>query len=568
MHPAVYQYKVALESNAIAQPIINVPEHIQQIAQARLTIVEYVIELTSTVPLMKAIDKLLMMLQSNDVPIAIISAFNTFKKQPKRNTIYLWLKDYKAKGKAALTPKWHGSTRQEYGWEHVALELYHRPQKPALRKVARDLREQHGFSSASYHNVWYFFESLPESLKDKSPWRMGRKQYNDGVREHIKRSTEALPVGFLYQGDGHCVDEYVKHPKTGHIVRIELTAWMDIKSRFIPGWYVSFAESAISTMASLSHAMGTWDHVPPMIHIDHGSGFKARLMNDETSGFYANFGITPMFAIPGNAKAKNIERFFRTLEDDFGKDWATYCGYDMSKDTSRHFDNKKLAKLEAAGKIKVPSVDEWMEQFALWLDRYHARPHPEYPNTTPQAMWAELDRIPVVDRNMLVKPREKVKVVKSLIRLHNRHYRNEYLYQLEGRELIAEYDLHDDETIRVFDLDGRLICVCELKSKADYLSHSRMEDALRNSLKQKNKRLQNKMDENTLRAEPDGTLHVKQAQDIKALDDELTTLEEAKAPANDNALNLDDVANQMMLDEHNVIDEADEFDHIDFYQQH
>ena len=534
MHPAVHQFNQIIEQVIHeCDPWTRATEKARSIANQRLHVVTAVQKAATTMTMQAALAHVIQQCEHNLSDKTLVKAY-TVLNGPKPATIRLWCKAFDDAGKNGLLPKHSGTARNDYGWEARALELYHKPQKPSIRKVARDLREKYGFKSAREHNVRYFFSTLPADLQERSPWRMGRKQYNDGLREHISRTTENLPVGVLFQGDGHTIDQYLRHPRTGKLWRAELTVFMDVRSRYIVGWYISVAESSVSTMAALSHAMGTHNHVPALIHIDNGSGFKSKLMNSETSGFYASFGIEPIWALPGNAKAKNVERFFRTMEDDFGKDFDTYCGYDMSPDASRLFSSSvKAEKAAAEGKIHIPTVDEWCESFTDWLNRYHNRPHPEEPGTTPAELWSQLERVPVVDHNLLVKPREEVSVSRSLVTLHKRKYISEYLYQYEGQKLVAEYDLHDDSTIRLFDLEGRWLTTATLKTKKDYISTSRIEDAQRKRLLEQTKRLNNKIHEKRMEAGRDIPLHVEQASDIDQLEESFANLQAAQEPQND-----------------------------------
>jgi len=546
-HPAILKYHALVDGGQLEQsPWLQADEKSKAIASARTEIVQQVAKLETQQSLNTALRMMLEHINTEQPPLSISQALSVLPKKPGKSTLRNWVKAYEAEGRDGLLPSYKGKNRKEYGWEAKALELYHKSSKPSLAKVARDLTDDHGYTNADEHNVRYFFKSLPAELQDKSPWRMGQKLYRDGMREHVMRTTENLPVGFLFQGDGHCIDVYLKHPRTGKIWRAELVVWMDVKSRYIVGWYLCVAESSINTMAALSHAIGSFDHVPAMVHVDHGSGFKSKMMNDETAGFYASFGIEPLMALPGNAKSKNVERWFRTLEDDFGKDFDTYCGYDQSGDTSKNFSSAKLAKLEAEGKVHVPTVDEWKAEFERWLEKYHHRPHPEFKDETPASMWATLEPVKVHDQNLLVKPRQRVKVHRSLVTLHGRKYRAEFLYQFNDKELIAEYDLHDDSAIRLFDENGVWLTTAYLKSKADYIPTSRIEEAEQKRLKAQIKRLDNHANEKRAQADRHIDVVGNTNHMLDNLSQSINQFDQEQAPANDEDKLLTDLTQDLM----------------------
>ena len=411
-------------------------------------------------------------------------------------------------------------------------------------------------------NGWYFLNSLPSDLGDKSRWRVGTKLYRDGQRSFQLRDTECLAVGQVFQGDGHRIDVYLQHPNTGKIKRFELTVFQDWKSRYIVGRYLNSDESAITTMATLSHGMGTFNHVPQFVYVDNGSGFKSKLMNDEVAGFYQTFSIEAIFAIPGNAKGKgNVERFFRTMEEDLNKDFDTYCGKGMSEDISRHFSGDKMHILKKKG-IHVPTIEEWEAAFTHWLTKYHNRPHPEYKGETPASMWATLDNNPVHDMDLLVRPREQVNVTRGSFKLHQRQYEVTHLHQFNGTTCVAEYDLHDDTSVRLFDLTGRYLLTAYLVTKKPALDASRMIDRARLSAKGKEKRLQNKLE--TCRAENAEVvpMHEQQLNELTALElsSEPEILTEQDAPEFDlNELYEENKSIDWQDDECNF-DDVDDFD--------
>lgn len=419
---------------------------------------------------------------------------------PKRATIARWLKLYTDNGKVGLLDNYTGRVRKVQGWEAVAMRLYNIPSKPSYAAVARKLREEYQFADASDSAVRRYLKSLPAEMGELSPARMGRKLYNNTQRHYIHRTTENLRVGDLYQGDGHTLDVYLEHPVTGDIWRAELTVWMDIRSRYIVGWYISNAESAIDTIRCLTSALTTHNHVPPILYVDNGSGYKSKMMSDEATGFYQRLNMECIFAIPGNAKAKGqIERWFRTMERDcnvwFGD---AFCGENMAKDVSTKFVNDCKRGIR-----KPPSLMEWCDVFTQWLDKYHNRPHPELKNTTPAELWTELDNVrnPVhMEALELLRPQKRCKVVRGKVRLDNREYKHVELVSYNRHDVIVEYDLHTDAKVTVRTAKGELICDATLVAKSEYIPTSRIEEARKKAAVAAVKRLEKKADEKRLRA--------------------------------------------------------------------
>lgn len=443
----------------------------------------------------KAFIKLQNQHQLGKLPPNIVEAIAQATKKgqlPNRATFYRWIERYQSRGITGLLPEHKGRQRKIASWHGIAITLYNQPTQPGYAQVARELREEHG-CNLSDSEVRGFLKALPSHLGQFSARRIGAGERRKTQFNYIHRTTENLDVGMLYQGDGHTIDVYVQHPVTGNIWRPELTVWIDVKSRYIVGWYLSEAESSISTIGALSHAIVSHDHLPDCLYIDNGSGFKSRIMSDEAVGFYNRFNIHVIFAQPGNPGAKGqVERFFGVMEQDFGKRFgAAYCGQDVAKEVSQKFVVKSKKD-----KSEVPTLQQWVDRFEHWLDLYHNRPHPEYPDTTPAKMWATLHKNPVyMEATAVFRPRIERKVNRSSVQLHNRHYKHKDLIHYNTKTVHVEYDLHDDRTVTVLTETGKIICCAELIHKKNHLPTSRVEEYKAKRLEGQLKRKQQHIDE-------------------------------------------------------------------------
>lgn len=563
-HPAVQTYQ-RLNADASEQTWNSATDKQKISAKARKTVITKFNELTASMSDKAAYDNFKALFDTNALSPVLMRAFVQLgNKFPSINTLKGWVKLFNKHDLNGLLPKNRGTVRKLHGWEAKALEEYHNARKPSQRKVARTLRGL-GHATATDTNVQYFFASLPAELQEKSRWRIGNKLYRDSQREYNLRHTENLQVGDVYQGDGHTLDVYLKHPVNGALWRAELTVFMDWKSRYIVGWYVSNAESSFSTMAALSRGMSTYDHVPLILYIDNGCGFKSKLMNDDVSGFYASFGINVIFAIPGNAKAKgNVERFFRIVKEDLNKNFDTYCGHDMAPEASRLFQTKHIKKMEEQG-IHIPTLEQWSEAFENWLIDYHNRPHPEYKNTTPAAMWAQLERTPVHDGNLLVKPRTTVHVTRASVTFKKRTYRAEYLHQFNGKKLIAEYDFKNDAAIRLFEPNGAYLCSADIVARKEGIPTSFIEQARLESQKAALKRIDNKRKLKEAEYRPLGYEHEQQ---LASLTDSAIEAEVAKLPVNTGTssdFEMNELTNELLFGgSSELADSSDEPDLINY----
>jgi putative transposase len=452
--------------------------------------------------------------KAGQLDAAQAAAVASLGEAPSVPTLKRWLAAFKRQGKEGLLPKHTGRVRKEYGWELRSIALYNLPSKPAMSGVALKLRKE-GFDTATDSRVAGFLRALPATVGENSPDRIGKHLHRLRRQSYQPRDASTLQVGEVYAGDGHTADCYVAHPNTGKPYRPELTAFIDIRSRYIPGWYLSDSESAVSTLFALSHAMQTYDHVPAWLYLDHGAGYRSRLLNDETTGFYQRFSMKVIGALPGNPHGKGwIERWFRTVRDHHDKFFAgglVYCGNDMAGEI-----NRRLSSDIDAGKRKLPSLENYHASLAHFIEEYNNTPMETLEGKTPAEVWKGLQQVAVsLPAEAIIRPRERRTVQRQMVELHKRMYYHAALSLYDGKKLSVEYDLHKDSSVWIYDQNDRFVCMATLVSTIGVLPESRLEEQRGKRLQGQLKRLEKKVDEAHARAN-----------DAITIDDQLNGLEQ------------------------------------------
>lgn len=422
-------------------------------------------------------------------------------KHPSAATLETWTRKYQEAGLIALAEQRKGRQRQDYGWETRAVAMYQQPTRPAYSTVAHWLRQE-GYESALDHRVRRYLQSLPASLTDTSPARVGRNYHAQNIRPHHRRDLRQINVGEIWQADGHRCDVYVQHPVTGKHYRPELTVWIDIRSNYIAGWWLSDDESAVTTLYSLSAAIRSHDHVPTWVHVDPGSGFKNKVMSDRALGFYARLGATVRTTIPGNAKGKGlVEGWFRWFEERLGKRFESFCGHCRTDDALA-----RLATKIRRGEIAIPTLRQYADAVSAYIDTYNKTPQPEsqtLQGKAPAELWAGLARNPLaVPTDTLLRPQQTCTVRRWEVRLFNRFYRAAELSHYERRKVVVEYDLHDEFRVWIRDQQQRLVCEAPLVDKTPWAGESVIADAREQSRRAKVARLERAIEEVDARHRP------------------------------------------------------------------
>ena len=453
-------------------------------------------------------------LQADVVPMPTLKRhFAAFLKEGKQGAL-----DGR-KGKQRLPQEWHP----------MAAALYNRPSKPSCAGVAKEL-QANGYPGAATHLVRSYLRALPTRLGEAGPARIGPALHKLTLQKYQARTLDNLRPGDVYVGDGHTVDVYLAHPNTGKLWRPELSMFMDLKSRMPVGWWLGNSENTIDTLRALGSAMHAFDHVPPMLYLDHGPGYRAKLMADESVGFAAQMGIDLTAAHPGNPHGKGwIESYFNILRNEHDKFFAGgsfYCGDDMAPETNRRLS----AELGKPGcKRRLPSLWDYTQSMLAFFARVANRPMEALDGAIPAEVWkADFVRIPtVLPVAELIRPMEVATVRRQMVTLHKRTYYHPALIDWQALKVRVRYDLHDDQHVWISDDKNQLICEATLTHKVQAIPSSRIEEARDVALRKSIERKQQHIDED--RARRAGTIDA---------DSQFLAIEELAAPSPPPPLNL------------------------------
>lgn len=471
----------------------------REIAINRDIICNYISQLMeSTSTLTLAVDLLLGRAEDGALPSHIGSALRACAvgkaEFPSRTPLCKWYKDKREGGIDALVPKHKGRQRAEGGWEQLAMELFNQPSQPNYASVHKQLTEVHGYN-CQYPAVKAYLKNLPAKLGKNGPARLGKNLHRLTQTGYARRTTENLRVGDIYVADGYKADIYLAHPMTGDIFRPELTVSMDLKSRFIVGWRLDEHEGSFAVQSMWAETFVRHNHVPPLLYIDNGSGYRNKFMDDEAFGFYVRAGVVQIIhSIPGNPHGKGwIERFFKTMKEDFLKMWQPefYCG-DEAADEVRN----RVVRECKAKRLKPPSVLQFTDAFNDWLARYHERKHPEETSISRAGVWQGLVAIPpAISMIELKRFVVQLTVRRSSVKHKKREYKHPDLYGFNGQTVQVELDMMDNRVAVIRTLRGVWLCDAKLITAIDVVPNTLLEEKRITRTSNAVKRLEKKIEE-------------------------------------------------------------------------
>ncbi|EGE9097195.1 transposase, partial [Salmonella enterica] len=333
----------------------------------------------------------------------------------------------------------------------------------------------------SYDAIRRVMKKLPEVVKQKG--RITGSEYKQ-IEGFTRRDWDAMPVNYVWIGDGHGMKLKCAHPIHGRPFSPEVTFVIDGATRFVVGWSLDLAENVFAVAGAIQH--GIRNHGKPfMYYSDNGSGETADVMDKEVVGILPRLGVSHPTGIPGNPQGRGIiERLNRTLPMRIARKYRTYFGKGADRETLRKTNRdlrsafnalqkgKTLNAVQRAAMRDLPSWAELIEAIRDGVEWYNNRPHSELPMKANGKHYspAEYRKKRLAEEDTKIEWLSEVELrdmfrpmVEKPVRRCEIHWLNNIYYAPElrdehGRKVLISYDIHNAEKIIVRRLDGSFIC--------------------------------------------------------------------------------------------------------------
>lgn len=279
-------------------------------------------------------------------------------------------------------------------FEHFYLSPVRRSRKQsyelAVKAALKAGTPQKLLPSLEQVRSFYRFKADPIEVERA---RLGEKHYYDRLSYHVIRDWRNVKPNQCWSGDHHLFNFFIRwYDEQAGGWRPErpwLTDWIDVSSWYTVGWHISIQPSRDTIELALRDAVTRAKGVPQYAYFDNGKDYQAfsdggRLGYDRgrAAGICAALGIRPIWALPGNPRAKLNESNYRILAR-FEQTFFSYCGMnkkhmDALWDTKREDGFSLRERLERFPKSLpragflvrpelLPTIDEVRTAFARWL---------------------------------------------------------------------------------------------------------------------------------------------------------------------------------------------------------
>ena len=306
--------------------------------------------------------------------------------------------------------------------------------------------------------------------------RQGSKFVAEHIIKTIHRDSRLLSVGEVWVADGHTLAFDILNPKTGKAQRMTMIMVFDWASRYPVGATLAFTEDSQHIQAAFRNGFLNWGALPQYVYLDNGKAFKSKLFHEqweghdlakELGGIFPKLGIRAQFAESYNAKAKIIERFFRTFQEQFERFISSFRGANIADKPATLMRNEKwIKKLYTC---EPPTTEEAMQMIGYYIRYvYGITPHRGLDNRKP---WEVFNSAPK-PQDRLVNPSQlnfmMLSVERKAIRnegivLNKLKYWHPALVFHMGKPVIIRYDLADARWVLVYDEADVFICQAALR---------------------------------------------------------------------------------------------------------
>lgn len=303
------------------------------------------------------------------------------------------------------------------------------------------------------------------------------------VRDFVRRGMDQ-PYRSL-QSDHHLVDVFVSceaticgdAPCKGH--RPWWTPMFDVGSRKIISYRISLDQPNSRVILEAFRAAVELEGLPDIFYVDNGKDFKkatgkgiAEAHRGTLDDRFNTLGVTVRWALPYNARAKSIERMFRTFIDRVWRTYETYTG-PLGK-RSEHAEKLRTTS-------QLPTFGDFCEHLDYEVQTYNATAHrgEGMNGRTPNEAFRQ-DRIarrdvdPAALALVFYRPEKRV-LQRDGFTVDGVRYRvesPEVQRQYQGREIRALINPDDVQSAVVCSPEGAFLCNANVRELADHTASS------------------------------------------------------------------------------------------------
>ncbi len=391
--------------------------------------------------------------------------------------IFRWQKKMKSGGPAALVdrrgrPNKGQSTIPDDAWDYF-YSLYMRQQKPGVQLC-------YDYTKIKYPDIpsVYAFRRKVKTIDAYTLiyYREGEQAFRDSFPSEDRDKTD-IQSNDIWFSDHHRMDVFTKNKDGSKVCRMWLTVFFDARSNKVISYLCRNADPNATAIKQTLQKGIEQCGVPKEVYFDNGKDYRSKaFQKDFPWSISRQIGINNIYATPYHGQAKTVERFFRTLEERFGKMFPTYAGKDAkNRPEQMRIPNEKILVIAPDEETFLKCLDHYMEDYNNTPSKGK-----DLDGKSPEKVYWQnlLNKKEVADKEalaILCGTFDRRTVHKNGITYNGREYWSEKLLPCFKQQVIINYVPENMDELNVFDEEMNPICKAAAKIRTPF-RHTTEED--------------------------------------------------------------------------------------------
>lgn len=315
-----------------------------------------------------------------------------------------------------------------------------------------------------YHSFRRALKTIPFAVIKL--FREGDKAYQDDAEPYITRLYDDLEVNEVWVADNHTLDVISIDDGTKKLHRLYLSAFQDVRSRKLVGWYLTDTPNSDAVLYALRKAI-IKHGIPRYIYTDNGREFlcfdvggrgrrkTAKSEEHTPPPIFARLGIDFWNAKVRNGRAKIIERAFREYKENFSRLLKGFTGGNpMNKPEILKY-QVKSGNLVLDSKVRE-FFDTYIEGMYNKKPQNGAGMHGRSPEEVFFQELVTVRRASASDLNLMLMRSTRMQTVREkgvYLEFYGQRYYywdTDFLLNYQGHKVYMRYDPENLQEVRVY----------------------------------------------------------------------------------------------------------------------
>lgn len=320
-------------------------------------------------------------------------------------------------------------------------------------------------------------------------YRDGEKAFRDECMSYIKRTYDDLQSNDIWVCDNHTFDVILREREEDKPVRVCLTAFLDVRSRKMVGWYVTDNPCSDATLHALRRGIERYG-IPKRILADNGREFlthdiggrgfrKSRQPKEDEHiipTILDRLQVEFRTAMVRRARTKIIERAFREVKECFSRLFTAFTGGTIAERPERlKYVVKQRTELCPFEDFER-HVDRYIEGIFNMTESSGIGMHGRTRNQVYEeclfekrtASQAELNLMMLRNSRMVTVRRDGV--VLKLYGTELTYWSDELLMHHIGEKVYYRYNPDELSEVRIYDEHDRFVCTVAQHTALSYFA--------------------------------------------------------------------------------------------------